>query len=115
MSTSLGFIVGEAGLDEWPTLRAFLLDLLGKIDPEIAAEGIKRSEAQVEKDCAARPNDCKNLDAYADSPTCAALFGPDVCDAFRKGQGELAYLPWVLGAMAFTLLLVRRDQLFQTS
>jgi hypothetical protein len=37
MSTSLGFIVGEAGLDEWPTLRAFLLDLLGKIDPEMAS------------------------------------------------------------------------------
>ncbi|NBT49800.1 MAG: hypothetical protein EBT07_18690, partial [Actinobacteria bacterium] len=27
----------EAGLDEWPTLRAFLLDLLGKIDPEMAS------------------------------------------------------------------------------
>jgi hypothetical protein len=37
MSTSLGFVVGEAGLDEWPTLRAFLLDLLGKIDPEMAS------------------------------------------------------------------------------
>ena len=37
LSTSLGFVVGEAGLDEWPTLRAFLLDLLGKIDPEIAS------------------------------------------------------------------------------
>jgi hypothetical protein len=36
ISTSLGFVVGEAGLDEWPTLRAFLLDLLGKIDPEMA-------------------------------------------------------------------------------
>ena len=35
--TSLGFVVGEAGLDEWPTLRAFLLDLLGKIDPEMAS------------------------------------------------------------------------------
>ena len=37
MLTSLGFVVGEAGLDEWPTLRAFLLDLLGKIDPEMAS------------------------------------------------------------------------------
>ena len=37
LSTSLGFVVGEAGLDEWPTLRAYLLDLLGKIDPEIAS------------------------------------------------------------------------------
>jgi len=37
LSTSLGFVVGEAGLDEWPTLRAFLLDLLGKIDPEMAS------------------------------------------------------------------------------
>ena len=37
LSTSLGFVVGEAGLDEWPTLRAFLLDLLGKIDPELAS------------------------------------------------------------------------------
>jgi len=37
LSTNLGFVVGEAGLDEWPTLRAFLLDLLGKIDPEIAS------------------------------------------------------------------------------
>jgi hypothetical protein len=37
LSTSLGFIVGEAGLDEWPTLRAYLLDLLGKIDPEMAS------------------------------------------------------------------------------
>jgi len=36
LSTSLGFVVGEAGLDEWPTLRAYLLDLLGKIDPEMA-------------------------------------------------------------------------------
>ena len=37
LSTSLGFVVGEAGLDEWPTLRAFLMDLLGKIDPEMAS------------------------------------------------------------------------------
>jgi hypothetical protein len=37
LSTSLGFVVGEAGLEEWPTLRAFLLDLLGKIDPEMAS------------------------------------------------------------------------------
>ena len=37
LSTSLGFVVGEAGLEEWPTLRAYLLDLLGKIDPEIAS------------------------------------------------------------------------------
>ena len=37
LSTSLGFVVGEAGLEEWPTLRAFLLDLLGKIDPELAS------------------------------------------------------------------------------
>jgi len=37
LSTNLGFVVGEAGLDEWPTLRAFLLDLLGKIDPEMAS------------------------------------------------------------------------------
>ena len=37
LSTSLGFVVGEAGLNEWPTLRAFLLDLLGKIDPEMAS------------------------------------------------------------------------------
>ena len=37
LSTSLGFVVGEAGLDEWPTLRAFLLDLLGRIDPEMAS------------------------------------------------------------------------------
>jgi hypothetical protein len=37
LSTRLGFVVGEAGLDEWPTLRAFLLDLLGKIDPEMAS------------------------------------------------------------------------------
>jgi len=38
LSISLGFVVGEAGLDEWPTLRAFLLDLLGKIDPEMASQ-----------------------------------------------------------------------------
>jgi len=37
LSTSLGFVVGEPGLEEWPTLRAFLLDLLGKIDPEMAS------------------------------------------------------------------------------
>ena len=37
LSTSLGFVVGESGLNEWPTLRAFLLDLLGKIDPETAS------------------------------------------------------------------------------
>jgi hypothetical protein len=37
LSTSLGFVVGEAGLDEWPTLRAYLLDILGKIDPEVAS------------------------------------------------------------------------------
>ena len=38
LSTSLGFVVGEAGLDEWPTLRAYLLDLLGKIDLDAAAQ-----------------------------------------------------------------------------
>ena len=38
LSTSLGFVVGEAGLEEWPNLRAFLLDLLGKIDLDAAAQ-----------------------------------------------------------------------------
>lgn len=38
LSTSLGFVVGEAGLEEWPTLRAFLLDLLGKIDLDAASQ-----------------------------------------------------------------------------
>jgi len=38
LSTSLGFVVGEAGLEEWPSLRAFLLDLLGKIDLDAAAQ-----------------------------------------------------------------------------
>ena len=37
-TTGLDFIVGEAGLEEWPTLRAFLLDLLGKIDLDAAAQ-----------------------------------------------------------------------------
>lgn len=37
-ATGLDFIVGEAGLEEWPTLRAFLLDLLGKIDLDAAAQ-----------------------------------------------------------------------------
>ena len=37
LSTSLGFVVGEAGLEEWPSLRGYLLDLLGKIDPEMAS------------------------------------------------------------------------------
>jgi hypothetical protein len=36
-ATGLEFAVGEAGLEEWPSLRAFLLDLLGKIDPEMAS------------------------------------------------------------------------------
>lgn len=36
--TGLEFVVGEAGLEEWPTLRAFLLDLLGKIDLGMASE-----------------------------------------------------------------------------
>ena len=38
LSTSLGFVVGEAGLEEWPTLRAYLLDLLGKIDLDAATQ-----------------------------------------------------------------------------
>ncbi|NBT24082.1 hypothetical protein EBT11_05485 [bacterium] len=29
--------MGEAGLEEWPSLRGYLLDLLGKIDPEMAS------------------------------------------------------------------------------
>ena len=37
LPTGLDFVVGEAGLDEWPSLRAFLLDLLGKIDPDTAS------------------------------------------------------------------------------
>ena len=37
LSTSLGFVVGEAGLEEGPSLRGYLLDLLGKIDPEMAS------------------------------------------------------------------------------
>lgn len=36
-ATGLEFAVGEAGLEEWPSLRAFLLDLLGKIDPALAS------------------------------------------------------------------------------
>ena len=37
-ATGLDFIVGEAGLEEWPTLRAYLLDLLGKIDLDAATQ-----------------------------------------------------------------------------
>jgi hypothetical protein len=37
LGTGLDFVVGEAGLEEWPSLRAYLLDLLGKIDPEMAS------------------------------------------------------------------------------
>lgn len=37
LSTGLDFVVGEGGLDEWPSLRAYLLDLLGKIDLERAS------------------------------------------------------------------------------
>jgi len=37
-ATGLDFIVGEAGLDEWPSLRTFLLDLLGKIDLDAASQ-----------------------------------------------------------------------------
>lgn len=33
----LDFVVGESGPEEWPSFRAFLLDLLGKVDPEAAA------------------------------------------------------------------------------
>lgn len=36
-ATGLEFAVGAAGLEEWPSLRAFLLDVLGKIDPETAS------------------------------------------------------------------------------
>lgn len=34
--TGLDFLVGEGGLEEWPSLRSFLLDLLGKVDPQVA-------------------------------------------------------------------------------
>ena len=37
LATGLDFVIGEGGLEEWPSLRAFLLDLLGKVDPEEAA------------------------------------------------------------------------------
>jgi len=37
LPTGLDFVIGEGGLEEWPSLRAFLLDLLGKVDPEDAA------------------------------------------------------------------------------
>ena len=37
LPTGLDFVIGEGGLEEWPSLRAFLLDLLGKVDPEEAA------------------------------------------------------------------------------
>lgn len=35
--TGLDFLVGEGGLEEWPSLRAYLLDLLGKLDPGAAS------------------------------------------------------------------------------
>jgi hypothetical protein len=38
LGTGLDFVVGEAGLEEWPSLRAFLLDLLGKIDLGMASQ-----------------------------------------------------------------------------
>jgi len=38
MPTGLEFAVGEAGLEEWPSLRAFVLDLLGKIDLGAASQ-----------------------------------------------------------------------------
>lgn len=36
--TGLNFAVGEAGLDSAPTWRVYLLDMLGRINPRIAAE-----------------------------------------------------------------------------
>ena len=36
LPTGLDFVVGEGGLEEWPSLRTFLLELLGKMNPEMA-------------------------------------------------------------------------------
>ena len=42
-ATGLDFIVGEAGLEEWPSLRAFVMDLLGKIDLGIASQYVLKN------------------------------------------------------------------------
>jgi hypothetical protein len=48
-STGLGFVVGEEGvMDETPTLRAALLDLLGQTDPFLSADYARRLLGQTE-------------------------------------------------------------------
>jgi len=41
-ATGLGFVPGEEGLDRWPTWRVYLLDLLGSLQPKMAADYARR-------------------------------------------------------------------------
>lgn len=72
----------------------------GKIDPEIAQAGLERMRASVAADCAARPEDCANLDTFSESPTCATVFGPELCSSLKGNDNTLLY---VLGGAAFIL------------
>ncbi len=75
----------------------------GKIDPALVEAGIKQSEAVVARDCAARPADCANLNAFAESPTCTTIFGAGFCGGFG---GDLEFHSNTLMYAAIALVAV---------
>jgi hypothetical protein len=80
----------------------------GKLNPALAAEGIARGRAAVEADCAARPADCANLDAFSESVTCSSVLGPELCDSLRGKNNNLLYIVGGITAVALLVILVKR-------
>lgn len=62
----------------------------GKIDPALVEAGIAQSRAVVERDCAARPADCENLDSFSKSPLCTTIFGAGFCTAVNDGIDDVS-------------------------
>lgn len=85
--------------DEW--LRRKVQE--GKLSPTIAEQGIARSRDQVKALCAEEPGACEMLDAYANSPKCAALLPAQVCNALGS---DTAFFGVGVGLGLLVLVLV---------
>lgn len=110
-------VVGWTGLDEECTPKsvdqinneadAWLRQKVaeGKLDPKLAEEGIERSRADVAALCANEPGACEMLDAYANSPKCAALLPAELCNTFGS---DGMFFGVAAGAAALILVLALR-------
>jgi hypothetical protein len=61
----------------------------GKLSPQLAEQGIANSRKDIQNLCAEEPGACEMLDAYANSPKCAALLPASLCNALGSDSAFL--------------------------